>query len=72
MGHEELKRLYISRIGNNSILCTDSHKSYMQFSIDMSLDHKGVKRGRHKEVIYHIQHINAIHSKLKILLFNHM
>lgn len=26
---------------------------------------KSRKRGKHKEGIYHIQHINAIHSKLK-------
>jgi hypothetical protein len=27
--NEELERLYEGRIGENSILCTDSHKSYM-------------------------------------------
>jgi len=65
MTHEELERLYEGRIGENSILCTDSHKSYIQFAVDLSLDHKRVKRGKHKEGIYHIQHINAVHSKLK-------
>lgn len=43
----------------------DSHKSYVQFAHDFSLDHKRVKRRKHKERIYHIQHINAVHSKLK-------
>jgi hypothetical protein len=43
MTHKELGRLYSGRIGGNSILCTDSHKSYMQFAIDMSLDLK-IKR----------------------------
>lgn len=62
---EELERLYDGRIGENSILCTDSHKSYMQFAVDMSLDHKKIKRGRHKEDVYHIQHTNALHSNLK-------
>ena len=42
MTHRELERLYDSRIGNNSILCTDSHKSYVQFSHDFSLDHIGL------------------------------
>lgn len=65
MSHQELERLYDGCIGDNSILCTDSHKSYVQFAHDFSLDHKRVKRGKHKEGIYHIQHISAIHSKLK-------
>lgn len=42
MTHKELDRLYNGRIGDNSILCTDSHKSYMQFAIDMNLDHKKI------------------------------
>lgn len=65
MTHKELERLYDGRIGDNSILCTDSHKSYVQFAHDFLLDHKRIKRGKHKEGIYHIQHINAVHSKLK-------
>ena len=65
MTHQELERLYEGRVGDNSILCTDSHKSYIQFAKDFSLEHKRIKRGKHKEGIYHIQHINAVHSKLK-------
>lgn len=65
MKHQQLEKLYDGRIGDNSILCTDSHKSYVQFSKDFSLEHKRIKRGKHKEGIYHIQHINAVHSKLK-------
>ena len=44
MIHEELERLYEGRIGDNSILCTDCHKSYVQFAHDFSLDHKRIKR----------------------------
>lgn len=55
----ELEHLYSNRIGEHSILCTDSHKSYIQFDIDMELDPKRIKRGRHKEDIYHIQNIRA-------------
>lgn len=65
MTHQKLERPYDGRIGGNSILCTDSHKSYVQFTKDFSLEHKRIKRGKHKEGIYHIQHINAVHSKLK-------
>ena len=65
MTSDELKKLYNNRIGEDSILCTDSHKSYMQFAEDMELEHKRIKRGKHKEDIYHIQHINSLHSNLK-------
>lgn len=61
----ELERLYGNRIGEHSILCTDSHKSYIQFATDMELEHKRIKRGKHKEDIYHINHINSLHSNLK-------
>lgn len=33
MTHQELGKLYGGRIVYNSILCTDSHKSYMKLSI---------------------------------------
>lgn len=32
---------------------------------DLSLEHNRIKRGKHKEGSYHIQHINALHSDLK-------
>lgn len=65
MTSKELEKLYSGHIGEDTIFCTDSHKSYMQFAINMGLEHKRIKRGKHKEDIYHIQHINAIHSNLK-------
>lgn len=49
MAHQELEMPYYGRIGDNSILCTDSHKSYVQFANDFSLDHKRIKREKHKE-----------------------
>ena len=63
--HQELERLSDGRAGDNSIFCTDSHKSYAQFAKDFSLEHKRIQRGKHKEGIYYIQHINAVHSIVK-------
>ena len=40
---KELEELYDGHISNESILCTDSHKSYMQFANDLSLEHKRIK-----------------------------
>ncbi|AAK79565.1 hypothetical protein BJV85_002398 [Clostridium acetobutylicum] len=65
MSHKDLERLYKERIGDKSILCTDSHKSYIQFANDLSLEHQRIKRGHYKEGIYHIQHILLL--KLKII-----
>jgi len=65
MTSNDLKKLYDGRIGKSYILCTDSHKSYNKFARDLSLDHKRIPSGKHKEGVYHIQHINSIHSKLK-------
>ena len=65
MTHKELERLYKGHIGEGSILCTDSHKSYIKFATDFNLDHKRIKTGKHKEGTYHIQHINSYHSRLK-------
>ena len=42
-----------------------SHKSYIQFAQNLGIELHQIKRGKHKEGIYHIQHINAFHSKLK-------
>ena len=47
----ELEKLYDGHIANGSILCTDSHKSYMQFANDLSLEHKRIKRGKHERRI---------------------
>ncbi len=51
-----------------SILCTDSHKSFEGFAIDNGIAHKRIFVRRHEHVvegIYHIQHVNRIHGKLK-------
>lgn len=61
----DLSRLFESRIEEGAILCTDSHRAYPSFAKEHNLNHKQIKRGRHKEGIYHINHINALHSLYK-------
>ncbi len=65
MKHTDLERLFSGRIEDEAILCTDSHKSYIKFAQNLGIELQQIKRGKHKEGIYHIQHINAFHSKLK-------
>ena len=47
MTHQELERLYEGHVRDNSIFCTDSHKSYVQFAKDFSLEHKRIKISTH-------------------------
>jgi len=55
---KELEELYDGHIGSDSIICTDSHKSYMQFAMELSLDHKRIKRGKHEnEYMYNMREI---------------
>jgi len=37
----------------------------MKFANDLGIEIHQVKAGKHKEGVYHIQHVNAFHSKLK-------
>jgi hypothetical protein len=38
---------------DNSILFTDSHKSYIRFAQNLGIELQQIKRGKHKEGIYH-------------------
>lgn len=49
MTHTELSKFYDGHVEENSIFCTDSHKSYIKFAQDLGLDHKRIKAGHHKE-----------------------
>lgn len=61
----DLKRAYNDKIDSQSIICSDSHKSYIQFTKDFALEHVRIKTGRHKNGVYHINHVNSLHSNLK-------
>ncbi|MDF2538917.1 MAG: hypothetical protein K0S76_1938 [Herbinix sp.] len=61
----DLKRTYNGKINSQFIICSDSHKSYIQFTKDLILEHVRIKTGRHKNGVYHINHVNLLHSNLK-------
>lgn len=51
-----------------AILCSDAHVSYKGFAIDAGLEHHALKaaiKQRVKYGIYHIQHVNSTHSRVK-------
>lgn len=60
-----LKRFYEGHISANSILCTDSAHGYATLSDELHLNHIKIESGKRKKDIYHIQHINSLHSRLK-------
>lgn len=58
-----LERLYKGRIDENSLVCTDSYKSYIQFAKDNVSEHIRISGGKYKNGVYHISHVNTLHSK---------
>ena len=57
---KDLERLYSEHLGKGSMICTDYHKSYIQFSKNQNIEHIQIKRGHHKNGIYHISYINSL------------
>lgn len=56
------------RVTQKTILCSDGHVSYKGFAIDKKIEHHPLRADMKQRVIkgtYHIQHVNAIHSRLK-------
>ena len=66
INHKDVGRFFKNRIKPESILVTDEHKSYIRFAKDNNLELKQIRRGQHSvDKVYHIQHINAFHSRIK-------
>ena len=56
------------RLTSQTVLCTDSHVSYKGFAIDNQLEHHPLRsdlKERVKHGVYHIQHVNSAHHRLK-------
>ena len=57
-----------NRISQDVILCSDGHVSYKGFARDSKLKHIALRsdlKQRVKEKVYHIQHVNSLHSRVK-------
>jgi len=65
----DIKNAIGSRIKpNQTVLCSDAHVSYKGFAKDNKIEHhklKGVIKQRIKNGVYHIQHVNSTHNKVK-------
>lgn len=56
-----------------AVLCSDAHVSYKGFAIDNALEHHALKvaiKQRIKNGVYHIQHVNSTHNRVKKWLDN--
>jgi transposase-like protein len=64
----DIEKAIGQRISQDTILCSDSHVSYKGFAIDNEIEHHAVRADLKqyvKQKIYHVQHVNAIDSRLK-------
>jgi len=61
----DLERLFKNRLDSKSLVCTDSHSSYNRFLKEYASEHIKIVSGKHKNGVYHISHVNSIHSKFK-------
>lgn len=67
-----LEEILGKRIEKDTILVTDSCKSYIRFAEEHNLQLKQITRKKHKNGKYHINNVNAYHKGLKkfLLKFN--
>ena len=67
ISEQDIERAFGHRIGNRTVLCSDGHNSYKAFSNTHDIEHHiiNASKGEHVKGIFHIQHINSLHSRLK-------
>ena len=69
MKSSDLSRALEGHIEVGSILCTDSHPSYIKFVEDFELEHKRIESGKRRtDDFYNIQRLNSFHRRLKLLM----
>lgn len=64
----DIERAVGDRFSDQTVLCTDSHASYKGFALDNKIEHHPLRsdlKQRVKEGIYHIQHVNSTHHRVK-------
>ena len=64
----DIERAIGGRFSDKTVLCSDSHVSYKGFAIDNKIEHHPLRsdlKQRVKEGIYHIQHVNSTHHRVK-------
>ncbi|MBR5984670.1 MAG: IS1595 family transposase [Bacteroidales bacterium] len=62
---EALDKVFGNKIDAESTLCSDADKSYRKFAKSVDADLVQIKGGKSVKGIFHIQHINSFHKRLK-------
>lgn len=65
---EEINAVIGDHIDSSSLLCTDTATNYKKFALMKKLKHETInlsKEGYVKKGIYHLQHVNSYHKRLK-------
>ena len=64
---EDVSVVLKNKIEPNTVLCTDSHRSFEAFAKENKLEHRTIKVSakKYKKGIYHIQHVNQTAQDLK-------
>jgi transposase-like protein len=60
-----LEVVFRKKISMKSVVCTDSDRAYIKYAARSPFKHVRVPNGIRKLGIYHVQNINAYHSRLK-------
>ena len=63
--YTDINRALSEVVEENSILCTDKHRSYIPFAAQHNFELHQIRGGRKTVDIYNIQRVNAFHSSLK-------
>ena len=65
----KIKYAFAGRIEDGTVLVTDKERAYIKFAEESNLSLIRIKADNHiYKGIYHIQHINAFHSRLKAFM----
>lgn len=60
-----IRKLFENKIDDEAIACTDSCRSFKKFAKESELELIQLPKGKKKLGIYHLQHVNSFHSRLK-------
>lgn len=68
ISEEDLQEVLEGKLAKDSILCSDSHPSYIAYAKTKKIEHKTIKANAKqyiKEGKYHIQHVNQTANEMK-------
>lgn len=65
---KDLTKVFGNKIAKDSVFVTDSLRPYQKLSLDMSLSHIRIPRGKRAVGTFNIQTIHSYHSRLKNML----